>query len=393
MKNRLISIVGLGSLILILTVTGCTRRDNPAVPADPESGSVSQGTHQYFGLMPDSARWSQFQSRWIDAYRPGGYDDRLIGARFPVLYLLPGFDGEPSFYFRFGNENYYRASAIAAVADEMIAAGEIKPMIIVMPDASIFYGGSFFNNNELSGKWENIASYELVKYGDEISGLRTLVDKESRAISGHSSGGYGAVRVAMKYPDLFNSVSAIDAPLAFEHGDMDQLFSAYLAESGITTQQQYLEADTTGFRTNKQIYKMLIYSMAASYSPSVYDNTTNFGKLQIALPFDYQGNLVNDVWQLWLANDLYSWLDNATYRANLAGNHLYFEHSDHDLYMFNDQTEAFVEKLHDLNIDHQDAAFTKYPGADARSRTFLYDRIREILKFHDQYLKDRDGNF
>ncbi len=377
----------------MLVVSGCTRRDNPAVPEAPEAGTISQGTRQFFGLMPDSARWSQFQSRWIDAYRPAGYDDRLSGFRFPVLYLLPGFDGEPTFYFRFGNENYYLASAIAAVADELIASGEIKPLFIVMPDASIFYGGSFFNNSDLAGKWENIATYELIYYADNVSKLRTLIDKESRAISGHSSGGYGAIRAAMKYPELYNSVSAIDAPLAFEHGNMDQLFDAYLLESGITTPEQYLETDTTGFRVNNQIYKMLIYSMAASYSPGPYDDTTKFGKLHIRLPFDYQGNYVDAVWQQWLDNDLYSWLDDPTYRANLAGNHIYFEHSDHDIYMFNEQTNAFVEKLRDLNIAHEVAAFTKYPGSDARSRTFLYDRIREILKFHDQYLKDRDGNF
>ncbi len=146
MSNRFFSIIAFG--ILLLLVAGCTRRDNPTVPEAPLAGQVSQGTHQYFGLSPDSSLWSQFPSRWIAIYTPPGYDFNTTGARFPVLYLLPGYDGEPSFYYRFGNENYYRTSAIAAVADELIASGEIKPMFIVMPDASIYYGGSFFNNND-----------------------------------------------------------------------------------------------------------------------------------------------------------------------------------------------------------------------------------------------------
>ncbi len=393
MKTRILSIVGPGLLLLILLVSGCTRRDNPAVPSDPPAGTISQATHQFYGLDADSAIWSQFPSRWISVYRPAGYDDQLVGARFPVLYLLPGYDGEPSFYYRFGNENYYQTSAIAAIADELIAAKVIKPLIIVMPDASIYYGGSFFNNGNLTGKWENMMSYELVNYADVVSGFRTLAAKDSRAIGGHSSGGYGAIRIAMKYPDLFSSVSAIDAPLAFEEGDMPVLFQRYLDESNISTEAEFFDTDTTGFRTNHQQYKMLLYSMAASFSPAPYTNVTQFGRLQITLPFDYQGNVVQTVWDQWLENDLYGWLDDATYRANLAGQNLYFEYSDHDLNNFHSQTAAFVEKLHDLNINHEDETFTQYPGADPDSRTFLYDRIAGILKFHDRHLKDRDGQY
>ena len=393
MNNRFFYIVALG--VLLLVAAGCTRRDNPTIPQDLTAGAVSQGTHQFKGLHPDSAIWSQFPSRWISVYTPPGYDFNTTGARFPVLYLLPGYDGEPSFYYRFGNENYYRASAIGAVADELIASGEIKPMFIVMPDASFYYGGSFYNNNDLTGKWETMMSTELIDYIDvnNQSGIRSIVDKESRAIGGHSSGGYGAVRIAMKYPDVYNSVSAIDAPLAFSEGNMTELFQSYLQESDITTEAQFFDADTTGFRGDNQQYKMLVYSMAASFSPAAYDNTTLFGRLQIALPFDYQGNIDQPVWNQWLANDVYSWLDNATYRANLSGHNLYFETSDHDQNFFNLQTEAFVEKLHDLNINHQDASFTKYPGDDAQSRTFLYDRLANILKFHNRYLKDQNGNF
>lgn len=393
MNNRFFSTVALG--ILLLIAVGCTRRDNPTIPQDPKVGAVSQGTHQYYGLHPDSAIWNQYPNRWVAIYTPPGYDFNTTGARFPVLYLLPGYDGEPSFYYRFGNENYYRTSSIGAVADELIAAGEIKPLFIVMPDASIFYGGSFYNNNALAGKWESMMSYELVNYidDDNLSGVRSIVSKESRAIGGHSSGGYGAVRIAMKYPDVYNSVSAIDAPLALAQGNMTQVFQSYLQESNITTEAQFFDADTSGFRVNNQQYKMLVYSMAATFSPAPYDNSTQFGRLQIALPFDYQGNIDQPVWNQWLANDLYSWLDNTTYRANLSGQNLYFEMSDHDQNFFNLQTEAFVEKLHDLNINHQDASFTKYPGADAQSRTFLYDRLAHILKFHDRYLKDQNGNF
>jgi S-formylglutathione hydrolase FrmB len=225
-------------------------------------------------------------------------------------------------------------------------------------------------------------------------GLRTLAAKESRAIGGHSSGGYGALRIAMANDTLFNSVSAIDAPLAFDgDGEFDgikELFGAYLSESGITTEEQYWATDTSDFRT--QPYKILLYSMAATYSDAAKTGS-KFGALQISLPFDYRGNLVDSVWSRWLNNDLYHWLDNATYQNKLKNQNLHIEYSDHDVNMFNRQTQVFGQKLTSLGIDYESAPFIKYGEADAKSRTFLHDRLEYILKFHNKHLRDRNGNY
>jgi enterochelin esterase family protein len=242
-------------------------------------------------------------------------------------------------------------------------------------------------------------SAELVRKVDREDGvgvgLRTLAAKESRAIGGHSSGGYGAIRIAMTNDSLFNSISAIDAPLAFDSsgsfGGITELFHAYLDESGITTEEQYLDADTAGFRAEP--YKILFYSMAATYSPAPKTNDTGLGSLRISLPFDYHGNLVDSIWSKWMANDLYSWIDNTAHQNVLRNQNLYFETSDHDVNMFNQQTRLFEQKLTSLGINYQSATFSKYEGANAQSRTFLYDRLEYILKFHDKYLRDRDGNY
>jgi hypothetical protein len=194
---------------------------------------------------------------------------------------------------------------------------------------------------------------------------------------------------------LFNSVSAIDAPLALNgsgsFGGIKELFSAYLNESGITTDEQYKATDTTGFRA--QPFKLLFYSMAASYSPVAKTAPTGLGNLEIALPFDYQGNLVDSIWSKWMANDLSGWLDNSTYRSVLQNQNLYFETSDHDVNRFNLQTQLFEQKLTSLGISYESATFSKYAESNAQARTFLYDRLEQILKFHDKHLRDRDGNY
>jgi S-formylglutathione hydrolase FrmB len=400
-------LIGISLLAIIILSVGCVKRDNPAVPETAPAGLIAWFTHQYDGITGANSIWNQYPARRVAVYTPPGYDfDNLIGLRYPTLYLLPGYDGEPSFNFEYGNETYYLAASIAKVADRLIASGEIKPMFIVMPDAAIPYGGSFYANSNLAGKWEDMRSVELVHKVDTLtttetrpgSGFRTLAAKESRAIGGHSSGGYGAIRIAMTNDSLFNSVSAIDAPLAFDgsgsFGGITELFHAYLDESGITTDSQYLAADTTGFRA--QPYKILFYSMAATFSPAAKTAATGLGNLQISLPFDYQGTPVQSVWDQWLANDLYTWLDNATYRNALKKQSFHFETSDHDVNMFNQQTQLFAQKLSSLGIEDvvvESASFSKYEEANARSRTFLYDRLEYILKFHSKHLRDRDGNY
>jgi S-formylglutathione hydrolase FrmB len=394
-------IIGISLLAIIILSIGCVKRDNPVVPETPPAGGVAWFTHQYNGLTGTNSIWNRFPSRQVAVYTPPGYDFMMIGPRYPTLYLLPGFDGEPSFNFRFGNETYYLAASIARVADRLIASGEIKPMFIVMPDASIPYGGSFYANSTLAGKWQDMMSVELVRKIDRDdgvgTGLRTIAAKESRAIGGHSSGGYGAIRLAMTNDSLFNSVSAIDAPLAFDgsgsFGGIKDLFSEYLNESGITTEEQYLATDTTGFRAKP--YGILFYSMAATYSPAA-KTASKLGDLQISLPFDYHGAAVQSVWDKWLNNDLYGWLDSTKYRSALRNQSFYFETSDHDVNMFNQQTQLFAQKLSSLGIEGatvESASFSKYEEAKAQSRTFLYDRLEYILKFHNKHLRDRNGKY
>ncbi len=164
---------------LIMFVGGCAKRSNPAVPDAPPAGWVFEADHQYAGLSDSVAFSGGFLSRRVMIYTPAGYGDQMVGDRFPVLYLLPGYDGEPSFYYQYGNELYSMASSVQQVADKLIADGEIKPMIIVMPDASIPYGGSFFANSSLIGKWEDMMARELVTYVDSPnkSGLRTWLTR------------------------------------------------------------------------------------------------------------------------------------------------------------------------------------------------------------------------
>jgi enterochelin esterase-like enzyme len=94
------------------------------------------------------------------------------------------------------------------MADQAIAAGA-KEMILVLPDAFTVYSGSMYSNSPTTGNWEGFLSRDLVDYID--SHYRTVADRDSRGLSGHSMGGYGTIRVGMKHPEVFSALYAMSS--------------------------------------------------------------------------------------------------------------------------------------------------------------------------------------
>ncbi|MBA2493181.1 MAG: esterase [Acidobacteria bacterium] len=140
--------------------------------------------------------------RSVLIYLPPNYD-RQTKVRYSVVYLLHGFTG------RIANktwiiENEGLRMHIGATMNKLIAAGKISPMIVVMPDGSNKFGGSFYTNSITTGNWEDFITRDLVGYIDKK--YRTLPKAASRGIAGHSMGGYGAIKLAMKHPDIYGAV-------------------------------------------------------------------------------------------------------------------------------------------------------------------------------------------
>ncbi len=75
-------------------------------------------------------------------------------------------------------------------------------MIVVFPDAMSLHNGSMYSSSVSTGDWETFIAHDLVSYIDDH--YRTLAKRDSRGLSGHSMGGYGAFRIGMKRPDVFS---------------------------------------------------------------------------------------------------------------------------------------------------------------------------------------------
>jgi S-formylglutathione hydrolase len=147
--------------------------------------------------------------RDVSIYLPPGYATAR-NRRYPVVYLLHGYTNSDEGWFGPGLKSGFLSAktSLPAVADKAIADGA-REMILVMPNAYTVYQGSMFSNSPTTGDWEAYIAQDLVAYMD--SHYRTIANRASRGLAGHSMGGYGTIRIAMKYPDVFSSIYILSA--------------------------------------------------------------------------------------------------------------------------------------------------------------------------------------
>lgn len=131
---------------------------------------------------------------------PDGYDDEANLARqYPTLYLLHGYGNNYQGWTRFMGIPTY------APAYELI---------IVMPDA----GNSYYVNwaqttDGQANAWEDYLTKDLIKHVE--ASYRTFGERSGRAITGFSMGGYGALTIGFRNPDLFASVGSQSGALEY----------------------------------------------------------------------------------------------------------------------------------------------------------------------------------
>jgi hypothetical protein len=79
-----------------------------------------------------------------------------------------------------------------------------QEMIVVLPDSKTVHNGSMYSSSVTTGDFEKFIAHDLVAYID--AHYRTIANRVSRGLVGHSMGGYGASRIGMKHPDVFGSL-------------------------------------------------------------------------------------------------------------------------------------------------------------------------------------------
>lgn len=115
--------------------------------------------------------------RHVIVILPPGYDSNPQ-KRYPVLYALHGYS--------IGAEQWIKEIHVPQTIEGAFAKGA-KDMIVVFPDSKTAYNGSMYSSSVTTGDFETFISKDLIAYID--SHYRTIPDRRSRGLVGHSMGG------------------------------------------------------------------------------------------------------------------------------------------------------------------------------------------------------------
>jgi S-formylglutathione hydrolase FrmB len=115
--------------------------------------------------------------------------------RYSVVYALHGYS--------IGAEQWSKEIHVPQTIEGAFAQGAAE-MIVVLPDSKTVHNGSMYSRSVTTGDFESFVAHDVVAYID--AHYRTLADRKSRGLVGHSMGGYGASRIGMKYPEVFGSL-------------------------------------------------------------------------------------------------------------------------------------------------------------------------------------------
>jgi len=175
-------------------------------------GRVLEGLHLTSAVLGRDVNYA--------VYLPPGYESST--RRYPVVYLLHGYTDDESGWIQFGEVNL--------AADRAIAAREIPPMIIVMPDGGVTW---YIDDYQGKVRYEDMFVREFIPHIDTT--YRTRPDREFRGVSGLSMGGFGSLMLAMRHPDLFAACAAFSAAVFTDEGfaamdqrGYDRMFGALL---------------------------------------------------------------------------------------------------------------------------------------------------------------------
>ena len=206
------------------------------------------------------------------------------GARLPVVYYLPGYGNTTA--------DFIESSNVWLQFTQKIA-DEVTPVVIVMVDGTTRWGGSQYLNSTAQGNYEyyiceDIAPAVETRYPVPTNGVR-------RIIAGHSSGGYGALRLGMANQTLFDAVIAMSPDSDFPTSHLPLVRIAAVANVSPGEIEKIAAGALPVPKDGDLDYAL---GLSAAYAPRGISHPGEFEWL-----YDARGNFRMDVWQRWLDND------------------------------------------------------------------------------------------
>lgn len=240
------------------------------VPARSMAQTVPRGR-----VLTDSL-WSYALGTYkhVVVYLPPSYD--RSSARYPVAYYLHGWSGDET--------NWTKAGHLDASMDTLIAGG-MREMIVVMPDGDDSWYMTAAGLPDVPGcvrtlpsyvsdpntycvpwpHYDDYIAYDVVRWTDAT--FRTRADRAHRGVAGLSMGGYGAVMLALQYPETFAAAAshsgvvwplewAPDGVVVRAAGTPDSIWNATRNGAVWRSRQVYFGKDTAAWYARDPVHML-----------------------------------------------------------------------------------------------------------------------------------------
>ena len=221
--------------------------------------------------------------RRVDVFTP---ENTALGTAFITVYYLPGFGGSSEPFLGSGGESFARA--LQRLSEEGL------PVRMVVVDCRNRWGGSQYLNSPAQGNYADYVLDEVIPTVEKAYGAPGSA--RERLVAGHSSGGFGALRLAMMRPALFGGVVALSPDTDFEvtHREL-------LAQWAMHVSQRQLEAykaprDRCVMPSSGAVE--LALGLSAAYAPKGANAPGDFEWI-----YDEKGKWRAEVWNRWLDQD------------------------------------------------------------------------------------------
>ena len=270
------------------------------------------------------------------------------GQPLPCVYLLAPWTGAGRSMFQW---EAFRED-LPTRLNRLISTKVMAPCVVVCPDLYTEFGGSqYINSSWIGGHGDHVVK-ELIPFVEKH--FSVLKGSRHRAVIGRSSGGFGALRFAMDYDEAFGAMACHAGDMGFEWVYRRSLIElctalAKFQDPVVWMNELKKQKKMSGFDT----HILMMLGMCAFFSPNK-ESPAGFD-LPVTLR---NGELIEAVWQRWLAHDPVEMIDRPEIQDRLGRlKHLYIDCGNRDQYFLQFGSRQLVAKFKTLGLAHNYSEF------------------------------------
>jgi len=189
-----LSAVAATGLLLAAARPGLAQVQTQVPPVVEGAQPVGIERIQIHGIFLEGNLEGNAVDRDVIVYLPPSYPNEPQ-RRYPVVYALHGYS--------IGAAQWSQEIHVPQTIEGAFGLGA-QEMIVVLPDSKTMHNGSMYSSSPTTGDFERFVAHDVIEYID--ANYRTIPERRSRGLVGHSMGGYGATRIGMKHADVFGSL-------------------------------------------------------------------------------------------------------------------------------------------------------------------------------------------